>query len=570
MITPRAKKENYSGEKIAISKKLTVSVKNELEEKVFAAIEIFFKSTGITFVPVKDKADITLEVNEALSDKLERYSVLTDKNGIKLSFADFLGGRNALATLYQLIRCEGDEVYVLEAEIDDWADNKMRGVLLDPARRFIPIKDLKNTFVRMALGKMNVAHLHLMDAESYTLESRKYPQLNNPEHGFYKMEEMSDIIAFGQAIGIDCLPEIEMPAHTQPRMIEHFPFLLCETETVETSKWTMCIGNEKFYEFFADIIAEVANVFPYEILHIGTDEFSNFCHEERRHWPRWYDCKHCKALAKKLGIYQTPAEEVQKYEEDGTLMERGIAGIQEMFMHMVKRMHEIVTKAGKRMMMWNENIDISKPCDLPKDILIHFWRVAMARRGPVYGCSMEAFLEQGFDVINSHYPQTYIEEDIYYPEVPLNTWSPKTYPETRDELKDKILGGWPSAWSNYPHFAYTLPSAIAFYADRLWDESVGYYGKDFCISATRLVLGPHTPEKFNVYAALGGYILPRSTPKQETLYGYVNKVKIPAQEVLETEKTLRTLAKGDGIECELAGIYADCVKWVYEKMTSKE
>lgn len=570
MITPCAKKEIYSGKRIEISKVLTVSMQGEVCEKVFKALEIFFKSTGISFTKADMQPDITLEVSEKLGDKTERYNVAVNEKGIKLSFADFLGGRNAVATLYQLIRFENDSFYVLEAEIDDWADNKMRGVLLDPARRFIPIKDLKDTFVRMALSKMNVAHLHLMDFESYTLQSHKYPQLNNPEHGFYKTEEMRDIVAFGQAIGIDCLPEIEMPAHTQPKMVEAFPFLLCETETVDPCKWTMCIGNEKFYEFFADIIAEVVDVFPYEVLHIGTDEFMNFCHEERRHWPTWYDCKHCKALAKKLGIYQTPAEEVEKYKADGTLMERGIAGIEELFMHMVKRMHEIVTKAGKRMMMWNENINISKPCDLPKDILIHFWRVAMARRGPVYGCSMEKFLEQGFDVINSHYPQTYIEEDIYYPDVPLNTWSPKTYPETKPELKDKILGGWPSAWSNYPHFAYTLPSAIAFYADRLWDESVGYYGVDFCKSATRLVLGPKVPEGFDVYAALGGYILPRSTPKQETLYGYVKKVKIPAEDVLKTEKTLRTLENGETLEGSLAGIYADCVKWVYEKMTTEK
>ena len=195
-----------------------------------------------------------------------------------------------------------------------------------------------------------------------------------------------------------------------------------------------------------------------------------------------------KALAKRLGIYQTPAEEVEKFKAEGILWQRGVDGNEELFMYMVKRMHKIVTGAGKRMMMWNENIDISKPCDLPKDILIHFWRIAASYRGPVYGCSMEKFLEQGFEVINSHYPETYIEEDIYFPEVPINTWAPKIYPETKAELKDKILGGWPSAWSNYPHFEYTLPSALAFYADRLWDESVSYYGADFCKSVTRVVL----------------------------------------------------------------------------------
>ena len=293
-------------------------------------------------------------------------------------------------------------------------------------------------------------------------------------------------------------------------------------------------------------------------------------HDDFRGWPTWYDCKHCTKLAKELGIYMTPASEVAANEAEGTFKEKGIAGISEMFYYMVKRMHAIVTKAGKRMMMWNDYIDISKPCDLPRDILIHFWRIAAKYRGPREGCSMEKFLEAGFEVINSHYPQTYIEEDFYKPEVPLNTWAPKVYPPSEEQYKSQILGGWPSAWDNYDHFEYTLPSALAFYGDRLWDETPAEYGKEFNISITRLLLGVEAAEGFDVFSALGGYFLPRSHPRikrEDRAYGRIENVTISADEVGETEKTLRIMAQKQTLEGSLAGIYADCVKWVYDRLS---
>ena len=571
MLTPRAKKEVYLNGNFPLSASVNVAVKDEISAKVFNVLTIFFNALKISFTSVKDNADIILELDETLSDKIEHYKISISKEGITLSFADFLGGRNAAASLYQLIRVMDGNYFAVAAEIDDWADNRLRGILLDPARRFLPVNELKETFIRMSLDKMNIAHLHLMDSVAYVLQSHKYPEVNDEAFGFYKTEEMRDIVAFGQSLGIECIPEIEIPAHAK-HLTGLFPFLKCETEIVQPSTWTMCVGSEKFYEFFTDIINEVADVFPYEILHIGTDELAMFDHDEPhiRAWPTWFDCKHCKKIAKEQGIYLTPAEEVVASEADGTFRERGVEGVTELFYYAVKRIHGIVKKAGKRMMMWNDNIDISKPCDLPRDILIHFWRIAMPYRGPIMGCSMNAFLKAGFEVINSHYPQTYVEADFYYPEVPLNAWAPGVYPPSDLEYKDQILGGWPCAWSNYEHYAYTLPSTLAFYADRLWDEAISYYGDDFCKSITRLILGPSIPDDFNVFAALGGYFIPRSNPKikkEDRLYGRVDKVKISAEDVAQTESTLRSLANNETLEGRTAYIYADCVRWVYEQMT---
>ena len=68
---------------------------------------------------------------------------------------------------------------------------------------------------------------------------------------------------------------------------------------------------------------------------------------------------------------------------------------------------------------------------------------------------------------------------------------------------------------------------------------------------------------------MGGHFLPRNLPEvpaEDMKFGNVNKVKISKEEVLETENVLRSLENNDTIEGRTAGIYANCVHWVYEKL----
>lgn len=572
MITPRAKKEIYTGEWFPFGQNPRIYVEGELQEKVFRVLELFLASSGIKPERSRDCADagILFALDESLKDREEHYRLDIDESGIRMSFADFLGGRNAVAALMQLIRRENERFYVLGVSIDDWPDNRMRGVMLDPARRFVTIQELKDTMLRMALSRMNLLHLHLMDDQGYAFESKAYPALNHEEHGFYRASEMKELVAYGQSIGIDILPEIEFVTHGV-NQLHSLPIMQCETEHTTPSNWAMCIGKEVVYEIYEKLIQEITAVFPYPILHIGADEIVLY---DIDLWPSWYDCKHCRKLAEGLKIPMDSYEAVCQNQQDGTFVSKGIRGYEELYIHAIRRMYDIVTKAGKRMMMWNDNINIGKPCDLPRDILIHFWRVAAEYRGPREGCSMEAFLDAGFEVVNSHYPETYIEEDIYKPEIPLNTWAPKVYPPSKEKDKDKILGGWPAAWGNYRHFAYSLPGALAFYADRLWDASPGVYGKQFCLSATRLMLGDKVPDGFDVFAALGGYILPKDAERvcklEDCRRGYVDKVTISKEEVAETAQILKRIACDRTAEGRLSAIYAECADWVHERMAEKD
>lgn len=150
----------------------------------------------------------------------------------------------------------------------------------------------------------------------------------------------------------------------------------------------MCVSNENTYLYIDLLIRELTEIFPYEYIHMGGDELSFYDMKDSGYWPNWYECDNCRCLAEK----------------------ENFRSASDYYCHFVRRVYEIVKKHGRKLMIWNDSIDISVAPDLPRDILIQFWRVALDTRGPHEGCSMQRFLEEGFTVVNSFYEETYADD----------------------------------------------------------------------------------------------------------------------------------------------------------------
>ena len=572
MINPRSKREKFLGFKIDLPDKITVFASDETAKRVLNVLNIFLDDVKLNyeFVDDAEKAFFKIYHTPKKQTRLERYKLYTDKLGITASFECFMGGRNAMASLYQLMHRENNEISIDAANLDDWADVSHRELMLEMCFKDMPPERIKRIMVDMALSKMNVLHMHLMDNRTLALQFDAYPAANNKKWEYYTKDEMKDIIAFGKSIGIESMPEIEFVTHSKG-LTYSMPELFCESTSAHADNihHALCIGNEEVFSFYDALIKEITEIFDFPIIHVGADEIVAYDIDV---WPMWYDCKRCRKKAEELGIRLSTQKELDERMDDGSFLFKGIDGVMELMMYGIKRMHKIVTKYGRRMMMWNDNIDISKPCDLPKDILIHFWRIAAKHRGPHEGCTMEKFLEQGFEIVNTHYPQTYIEVDIYTPEIPLNKWAPRVYPEAAEEYRSRILGGGPCAWGNGngSHFKYTLASMISFYGDRLWDERENEYGKDFEIAITKQILGITTPENMNVFSALGGFILPRNFWKSVKKtgpfkYAYIDKITISKEEMKIIKTQLEALSHIKSRYARQAEDYLFCVNWALEE-----
>lgn len=309
------------------------------------ALELVPKPNQIQIIKPEVKIVSTQPVCK-ISDRLdgEEYLLEITKKG-KITI---LGGSEqaivwARQTLDQILiqgRFVGSDIYVPALRISDKPKFGYRGAMLDCSRHFWTVEQIKNLLDIMSLHKLNVFHWHLTDNQGWRLEIKKYPELTDigstrptslvtyhkdprsewifdgVEHkGFYTQEQVREIVKYAFDRGIEIIPEIEMPGHSQAALAS-LPWLGCKGEgyvvqtDYTTSKEVMCAGKETTLEFMKNVLDEVCELFPSKYIHIGGDEAPR---------DRWKECPHCQKMMKENG-YKKEAElqsylvrEVEKY-----------------------------------------------------------------------------------------------------------------------------------------------------------------------------------------------------------------------------------------------------------------
>src|SRR5690606_24654735 len=95
--------------------------------------------------------------------------------------------------------------------------------------------------------------------------------------GFYTKDQYREIVAHAAQRGVVVVPEIDVPGHTNAAL-NAIPELNCDGVAPEPYTRTqvgfssLCIDLEFTYEWFDDVIAEIAALTPGEWIHIGGDE----------------------------------------------------------------------------------------------------------------------------------------------------------------------------------------------------------------------------------------------------------------------------------------------------------
>ena len=108
------------------------------------------------------------------------YRITTDANGNPIVEADDDDGAfHAQVTLSKLSRNASPDVPCLESPLtlEDWPDYPYRGFMLDVARDFRTVDEVRQIINLMASWKMNTLHFHLADDESWCLEIKELPEL---------------------------------------------------------------------------------------------------------------------------------------------------------------------------------------------------------------------------------------------------------------------------------------------------------------------------------------------------------------------------------------------------------
>ncbi|KAI1319433.1 hypothetical protein EDD11_004010 [Mortierella claussenii] len=171
--------------------------------------------------------------------------------------------------------------------IEDAPRYSHRGLLLDTSRNYFPVKDIIRTLDAMSVVKLNVFHWHVLDQQTYPLESKVYPDLTakgaeRPDF-IYTPEDVALIIQHAEERGIRVLPEFDTPGHTAS-WGRAYPNLTVCLDMQPHSQYAaeppagQLDPLEPFtYTVLNGLIKEWSVQFPDSQVHIGGDEVNFKC-----------------------------------------------------------------------------------------------------------------------------------------------------------------------------------------------------------------------------------------------------------------------------------------------------
>lgn len=395
---------------------------------------LFFPQDYITNASRNDSSDLKIYVERAgklVINEDESYYLSISSSSVMLKAQTTFGVMRGLETILQMLGSDEQGYYLTGARVTDEPRFTWRGLMIDVCRHWMPMDVVKRNIDAMAAVKLNVLHLHLSEDQGFRIESKKYPQLHllGSDGDYYTQEEIKTIIRYAAARGIRVYPEFDVPGHTTAWFVA-FPELASAPGPYKIERnWgvfdpTMNPTIERTYEVLDTLFTEMAALFPDEYFHIGGDENNG------KQW--------------------NANEDIQKF-----MKEKGIKDNHELQAMFNKRMLEILTRNGKKMIGWDE---IFQP-ELPKDIVIHSWR------GVKY--LFEGARKGYMGILSNGYYIDLIQPAEYHY---LNDPAPVDSSLTPEE-RARILGGEVTSWAELVT-PETIDSRIwprtAAIAERLW------------------------------------------------------------------------------------------------------
>jgi hexosaminidase len=223
----------------------------------------------------------------------EGYRLRVDRDGVLVAAAGAAGLFYGVQTLRQLLPAaiDGRERAtgpwrVPAVEVEDRPRFAWRGAMLDVARHFFSVDEVRRFVDLLALYKLNRLHLHLTDDQGWRLAIRGWPRLTSVggrtqvgggAGGSYTQQQYAALVSYAAARFVTVVPEIDMPGHTNAALAS-YPALNCDGVApslytgMEVGFSSLCIGKELTYRFVDDVVRDVAALTPGPYIHIGGDE----------------------------------------------------------------------------------------------------------------------------------------------------------------------------------------------------------------------------------------------------------------------------------------------------------
>jgi hexosaminidase len=427
--------------------------------------ELFLPALGkdAKINPTEERSNKENSINLKLLDNknhlsLEGYLLEISPLKVCISANTPAGVFYGIQTLRQLLPAELESKQPLEniiwkipcLKIVDYPRFSWRGYMLDDARHFHGKDIVKKILDLMALLKLNIFHWHLTDDQGWRIEIKKYPKLTEigskreetqisgflqtktngiPHSGFYSQKDLREIISFAKDRFITVIPEIDMPGHTRAALAS-YNYLSCKEYPFRVSphwgihKDVLCIGKEEVFEFVENILQEIIELFPSDVIHIGGDEVPK---------DRWKECTRCQSRIK----------------------EEGLRDERELQLYFTNRITRFLNSEGKRVMGWNEILDEK----LKGDVICQYWIRGKEK--------VLEHIRKGGSAVMSNFRYVYLDHSYAFTPLKLAYKFEPVPISLENEYHDRVMGLEALMWAEFiPNINrlewQTFPRLIAF------------------------------------------------------------------------------------------------------------
>jgi hexosaminidase len=328
----------------------------------------------------------------------EAYILDAAADGITVRASDERGLFYGAVTLWQLSTPGGDAALRIPAlHIEDAPRFGWRGLMLDSARHFQSVDEIKRLLDAMALHKLNTFHWHLSDDQGWRIQIKRYPRLTEvggcripagdggkdpatgkprPYCGYYTQEQIREVVKYAAARHITIVPEIDVPGHAQAAIAAYPELGVLGDRPPVLNEWGVNTylfnTEERTFQFLENVFAEVIELFPGPYVHVGGDEAVK---------DQWQASARVQARMRELGIKDEMA----------------------MQSHLIQRLEKFLVGHDRRLIGWDEILEGG----LPPEATVMSWRgieggIEAAEQG--HDVVMAPSSELYFDYLQTHSP----------------------------------------------------------------------------------------------------------------------------------------------------------------------
>jgi hexosaminidase len=346
----------------------------------------------------------------------EGYELVVRPDSVRIVAPTGAGLFHGAQTLRQLLPTEIEAEHrigrpwgIPSLTVRDMPRFAWRGAMLDVARHFFTVNDVKEYIDILAMYKMNRLHLHLTDDQGWRIEIKSRPLLTGkgavtevagrPDGGgFFTQQDYTDIVRYAQERFVTVVPEVDMPGHFNAALIG-YPELACSRRPpmpftgIDVGWSTICVDSAPSYALIDDVVREIAALTPGPYFHMGGDEVETLSPDQ--------------------------------------------------YANFVQRVQDIVTRRGKTMVGWEE----ITAAPLQPGTIAQLWRADSLRHplGPgvrmLLSPAKKAYIDQKYDAtteLGLHWAGYVDVRDSY-------DWDPATY--LRGVGEDRVAGVEAPIWA---------------------------------------------------------------------------------------------------------------------------